>query len=95
MSDDQKQYSNEVSELEGQLRELFNVVEQMIKTGDEGTARELIEANYEAVTEQLEMGVKGVEQAAMLVILAQLNMSLCEFTFAEHLLEQVYSLSMF
>ncbi|XP_059075896.1 uncharacterized protein LOC131060356 isoform X2 [Cryptomeria japonica] len=89
LSDDQKQYANEVSELEGQLRELFIVVEQMIKTGDEGTARELIEANYEVVTEQLEMGVKGVEQAAMLLVLAQLNMSLCEFTFTEYLLEQI------
>eukprot|EP01018_Ginkgo_biloba_P013746 Gb_27651 [translate_table: standard] len=89
LSDDIKEYAKDISELEDQLHELFVHVQKMIERGDEATARELIEANYEAVTQQLEMGIKGVEQAAMFDILAQLHMSLCDFKVAEHLLEQM------
>ncbi|KAH9329598.1 hypothetical protein KI387_001706, partial [Taxus chinensis] len=89
LNDDEKKHASEISELVDQLQELLIKVDQMIKNGDEGTARELIEANFEVVTEQLEMGVKGVEQAAMLDILAQLNLSLFEYTATEYLLEQI------
>lgn len=89
LNDELKEYARDIRELEDQLHELFIQVQQIIETGDEGTALELINANYEAVTEQLEMGVKGVEQAAMLDILAQLHMSLCDFKVTENLLEQI------
>lgn len=89
LNDELKEYTRDISELQDQLHELFIQVQQIIETGDEETARELIDANHEAVTEQLEMGVKGVEQAAMLDILAQLHLSLCDFQATEDLLEQI------
>jgi len=81
--------ANEATELQTQLQELYGRVLQLIEEGDEDTARELIEANYEVVSEQLESGYKCMEQIAMLDTLAQLRMSLGEFEEAEYLLDQV------
>jgi thioredoxin-like negative regulator of GroEL len=75
--------------LQEQLHQLYAQVLKLIEEGDEDTARELIEANYEVVAEQLESGFKSIEQIAMLDILAQLRLSLGEFEEAEHLLDQV------
>ena len=72
-----------------QLQQLFGQVLELIEEGDEDTARELIEANYGVVMEQLESGYKSIDQIAMLDILAQLRLSLGEFEEAERLLEQV------
>lgn len=89
LNDELKESARDINELEDQLHELFIQVQQIIETGDEGTARELIDANYESVAEQLEIGIKGVEQAAMLDILAQLHMSLSDFKATKNLLEQI------
>lgn len=83
--------ANEVTELQGQLQELYGRVLKLIEEGDEDTARELIEANYEVVAEQLESGYKCIEHIAMLDTLAQLRMSLGEFEEADYLLDQVLS----
>lgn len=77
--------------MQGQLQDLYGRVLKLIEEGDEDTARELIEANYEVVAEQLESGYKCMEQIAMLDTLAQLRLSLGEFEEAEYLLDQVLS----
>ncbi|BBN15535.1 hypothetical protein MPTK1_6g20350 [Marchantia polymorpha subsp. ruderalis] len=74
--------------VEKQLEELYEEVGRMIEEGDEGSAREVIEANYEALLEQLEEGIRGVEQAAMLDILAQLYMNMGDYECADVLLDQ-------
>lgn len=81
--------ANEVTELQGQLQQLYGQVLKLIEEGDEDTARELIEANYQVVVEQVESGYTSIEQIAMLDILAQLRLSLGEFEEAEYLLDQV------
>lgn len=81
--------ANEVPDLQGQLQELYGEVIKLVEEGDEDTARELIEANYEVVVEQLESGYQSMEQIAMLDILAQLRLCMGEFEEAEYLLEQV------
>eukprot|EP00249_Psilotum_nudum_P007492 c20602_g1_i2 orf=156-1889(-) len=82
-------FDKDFEEYTEQLQEFHGRVEQMIEKGDEETARILIEANYEALKEQLEQGVDGVEQAVMLDILAQLCMSLQNFEDAEQMLDQM------
>ena len=79
----------EVGEMHDQLQELHDEVQKLVEEGDEETASGLIEANLQAIMEQVEAGYKGMEQIAMLDELAQLRMSLGEFDEAEMLLEQV------
>ncbi|KAL2650605.1 hypothetical protein R1flu_018733 [Riccia fluitans] len=71
-----------------EFKQLFEEVEKMIDSGDKNAARDTIEGNYEALLEQLEEGIVGVEQAAMLDILAHLNMRLGDTDAAEQLLRQ-------
>ncbi|CAM6104044.1 unnamed protein product [Calypogeia fissa] len=87
-----KRFVEDVTDLESQLEELYEEVERMIEEGDDDTARVLIEANYEAVLEQFEMGLQGVEQAATLDVLAQLYMNMDDFKTAEVLLEKTKEL---
>ncbi|KAL7183577.1 hypothetical protein ACSBR2_025886 [Camellia fascicularis] len=53
-------------DFEGQLQELFDEVKTMIKMGNENDAIDLLQANYEAVKEQMGAGARGIEQAATL-----------------------------
>ncbi|KAL3700967.1 hypothetical protein R1sor_018989 [Riccia sorocarpa] len=71
-----------------EFQHLFKEVEKMIDSGDQNGAREILDGNYEALLEQLEGGMVGVEQAALLDILAHLNMRLGETDGAEQLLRQ-------
>ncbi|XP_022995906.1 nephrocystin-3 isoform X2 [Cucurbita maxima] len=61
---------NSASEFEGQLDELFNEVRMLIVSRRKSDAVELLQANYEAVKEQMESGACGIEQAAVLDIVA-------------------------
>jgi hypothetical protein len=61
-----------------QLQELYEEVKRIIDNGDVESARDIIDANYDALREQLELGVEGIEHAAMLDILAQLRLTLDE-----------------
>jgi phage shock protein A len=88
---DMKNLVNEVNEMQAQLEELYRYVTELIEEGDKDTAREMIEANQEVIVEQLESGYQGMEQVAMLDILAQLRMRLHDFEEAEFLLDQVSS----
>lgn len=62
--------SGSLSDLEEQLQELFDEVKTMIKLGKEDDAIDLLEANYEAVREQVDSGVQGIEEAAVLDVIA-------------------------
>ncbi|CAN0921394.1 nphp3, partial [Linum grandiflorum] len=53
-----------------QLEELFDEIKLMIKMGRKRNARDLLQANYELVKEQIAGGVKGIQQAATLDIVA-------------------------
>ncbi|CAN0921095.1 hypothetical protein LINGRAHAP2_LOCUS32421 [Linum grandiflorum] len=53
-----------------QLEELFDEIKLMIKMGRKRNARDLLQANYELVKEQIVGGAKDIEQAATLDIVA-------------------------
>ncbi|CAA7051617.1 unnamed protein product [Microthlaspi erraticum] len=61
---------NGMKEFEMELQELFNEVKSMVKTGKERDAMELLRANYVAVKEEIDSGLQGIEQAALLDIIA-------------------------
>ncbi|GMQ09683.1 hypothetical protein CsSME_00052967 [Camellia sinensis var. sinensis] len=58
------------TDFEGQLQELFDEVKTMIKMGNENDAIDLLQANYEAVKEQMDAGARGIKQAAPLHVIA-------------------------
>lgn len=61
---------NGMKEFEMELQELFNEVKAMVKIGKERDAMDLLRANYVAVKEEMDSGLKGIEQAAVLDIIA-------------------------
>jgi len=65
-----------MTEIEKQLHQLYEEMNRMIEKGDQATANDMIEAKYKAIQGQFESGIQGMEQAAMLDMLAQLRMSL-------------------
>ncbi|MQL94553.1 hypothetical protein Taro_027216 [Colocasia esculenta] len=76
----------EMNDFEKQLEELFFNVKTMIKMGQKGDAIELLQANYEAVKEQMENGTRDIEQAALLDIIALGYMAAGDFAAVEHIL---------
>lgn len=85
---------NNISELESQLEELFNEVRMMIMSGRKNDAVELLEANYEAVKEQMESGANGIEQAAVLDIVALGYITVGDLKFVASILDIVTSFSL-
>ncbi|CAK9271172.1 unnamed protein product [Sphagnum jensenii] len=65
-----------MTEIEKQLHRLYKEMNRMIEEGDQAPANDMIEAKYKSVKGQFESGIQGMEQAAMLDVLAQLCMSL-------------------
>ncbi|KAF8110554.1 hypothetical protein N665_0082s0023 [Sinapis alba] len=63
-------HSNGMKEFEMELQELFNEVKAMVKIGKERDAVDLLRANYIAVKEEIDSGLKGIQQAALLDIIA-------------------------
>lgn len=59
-----------LNDLEEQLQELFNEVKTLIKLGKNDDAVDLLQANYEAVREQVDSGAQGIEEAAVLDVIA-------------------------
>ncbi|XP_062153907.1 uncharacterized protein LOC133862057 isoform X2 [Alnus glutinosa] len=55
---------------EKQLQELFDEVKRLIMMGNKSDAIDLLKANYEAVKEQMDAGSKGIEEAALLDVIA-------------------------
>lgn len=68
--DNSRDTLEEPSDFERQLGELFDKVKTMIKMGNKKDAINLLQANYEAVKEQMDAGARGIEEAAMLDIIA-------------------------
>lgn len=81
-----------VAKMVEQLQEMYEEVKKIIDNGDVEGARDIIEANFNALREQSELGVEGIEHATMLDIMAQLHLTLGDFEKVEHfLLEVSYS----
>lgn len=78
-----------MSDFEIQLQELFNEVKMMIKTGNENDAVDLLQANYEAVKEQIEAGARGIEVVALLDIIALGYMALGDLNIVDSVLDTV------
>lgn len=76
-----------MSDFEIQLQELFNEVKMMIKTGNENDAVDLLQANYEAVKEQIEAGARGIEVVALLDIIALGYMALGDLNIVDSVLD--------
>ncbi|XP_015067350.1 nephrocystin-3 isoform X1 [Solanum pennellii] len=76
-----------LSILEEQLRDLFNEVHAMIRIGKENEARDLLLANFEAVKEQIDAGLKGIEEAAILDVIALGYMALGDIRTVKPLLD--------
>ncbi|OVA08244.1 Tetratricopeptide repeat-containing domain [Macleaya cordata] len=78
-----------MNDFERQLQEFFDEVKTLVKVGNSEGAIHLLQANYDAVKEQIDAGVKGIEQAAMLDIIALGFMGVGNFEFVEYLLEKL------
>ncbi|KAK6936663.1 MalT-like TPR region [Dillenia turbinata] len=76
----------DLNNLESQLQELFNEVKLLIKSGKRNDAMDLLQANYDAVKEQIDAGAKGIEEAAMLDIIALGYVALGDLKFVFSLL---------
>nr|DAD17953.1 TPA_asm: hypothetical protein HUJ06_019416 [Nelumbo nucifera] len=84
-----------MNDFERQLQEFFAEVKSMLKLGNKDDAITLLQANYEAVKEQIDAGVKDMEQAAILDIIALGYMGLGDFVLVESLLDMVTSFANF
>lgn len=71
------------------LEELFEEVKTMVKMGDKNDALDLLEANYGAVKEQLDTGSRGIEEAAILDVVALGYMVIEDFKMVGSLLDMV------
>lgn len=81
-----------MNDFERQLQEFFVEVKTMLKIGNKDGAIDLLQANYESVKEQMDAGAKGMEQAAILDIIALGYMCLGDFELVEGLLDMVFLL---
>jgi hypothetical protein len=71
---------------------MYEEVKKIIDNGDVEGAHDIIEANFDALREQFELGVEGIEHATMLDIQTQLHLTLGDFEKVEHLLFEVFFL---
>ncbi|XP_028762406.1 protein KINESIN LIGHT CHAIN-RELATED 2 isoform X1 [Neltuma alba] len=78
-----------MNDFERQLQELFDDIKQMIRMGNKNDATDLLKANYEMVNERLSGGAKGVEEAAVLDIIALGFMAVGDFNFVGSLLNEM------
>lgn len=72
------------------MEELFGEVKKMIKMGKKNDAIDLLNANYEMVKERLSVGTKGIEEAAILDILALGYIAVGDLKFVAYLLNLVF-----
>ena len=80
-----------MQDFEKQLEELFSNIKAMIKLGRKDNAVQLLEANYQAVKEQIAEGNIDIEQAALLDVIALGYMAAGDFEMVESILEMVIS----
>jgi hypothetical protein len=72
-----------------QLQEMYEKVKKIIDNGGVEGACDIIEVNFDALKEQLKLGVEGIEHAAMLDIMAELHLTLGDFEEVEHFFLEV------
>lgn len=70
MNDSSSNCLDSINILESQLDNLFSEVKTLLRLGKENEAIDLLQANYEAVKEQLDAGSRGIEEAAILNVIA-------------------------
>ncbi|KAL1333420.1 hypothetical protein HN51_062251 [Arachis hypogaea] len=59
-----------INEFERELNELFDEVKRMIRVRKKDDAVDLLNANYEVVKDRMNAGAKGIEEAALLDVIA-------------------------
>lgn len=80
---------NDMKNFERQLEELFDEVKRMIMMGNKNDAIDLLQANYEAVKERINAGARGMEEAAVLDIVALGYMAVGDLKVVGTLMEMV------
>ncbi|XP_058075748.1 uncharacterized protein LOC131224230 [Magnolia sinica] len=83
---------DDLNDFETQLQEFFNEVKSMLAMGNKDDAIDLLQANYLAVKEQIDAGYKGMEQAAILDLIALGYMGVGDLAFVECLLEMLWEI---
>ncbi|XP_027338711.1 nephrocystin-3 isoform X2 [Abrus precatorius] len=78
-----------IRDFERELEELFDEVKRMIRMGNKNDAIDLLNANYEVVKERLNTGTKGIEEAAILDIIALGYMAVGDLKFVDSLLNMM------
>lgn len=78
-----------MGEFERQLQDFFVEIKSQLEMGNKDDAIDLLRANYESVREQIEDGLRSIEQAATLDIIALGYMGVGDFKLVEHLLDMV------
>ena len=86
------EHSDGEEDYERELEELFEEVKSMIVAGKKDDAAELLRANYEAVKERVNAGAEGMEEAALIDVLALGYMALGDLKLVGSLLGMVSSL---
>lgn len=71
------------------LEELFSEIKSMISLGNKSDALDLLEANYEAVKEQMVAGRKSIEEAAILDVIALGYMAIEDFKMVDIIMNMV------
>ncbi|XP_010520962.1 PREDICTED: nephrocystin-3 [Tarenaya hassleriana] len=80
---------NGMEDFENELQELFNEIKTMVKMGNVKDAVDLLQANYLAVKEQMNAGLKGIEQAALLDVIALGYMAVGDLKLVRPLLDMI------
>ncbi|CAB4302053.1 unnamed protein product [Prunus armeniaca] len=78
-----------MKDFERELQELFDEVKMMIMMGNQNDAIDLLQANYEAVKERMNAGVRGIEEAATVDIIALGYMAIGDLKFVNSLLDML------
>ncbi|KAJ4726683.1 Nephrocystin-3 [Melia azedarach] len=78
-----------MSDFERQLQEFFDELKAMIMMGNKHDAIDLLQANYEAVKEQMNAGTKGIEEIAILDVIALGYMGIGDLKFVQSLLDMM------
>ncbi|XP_068666193.1 uncharacterized protein [Aristolochia californica] len=78
-----------MNDLEDQLQELFNEVKSLLVEGNKASAIDLLQANFMAVKDQIDAGLRGIEQAATLDVIALGFMGVGDFKSVDSLLEMM------
>lgn len=86
---DESQRKSLGDDFQMELEGLFSEVKSMITDGNKGDAIDLLEANYEAVKEQMVAGSKTVEEAAILDVIALGYMAIGDFKMVESILNML------